>query len=368
MPHIFSPITINGLEIRNRFVRSATGESMAPDDGSITDDLIEIYRALADGGCGLIITGHTFVKANGRAGFGMTGLHDDSLIPGWKRLVDSVHEAESKIVVQLNHAGRQTHPKIVGETPVAPSPVAAEGASFTPRELTHDDILDLIDCYAQAARRAKEAGFDGVQIHCAHGYLLSEFISPHTNRRTDSWGGSEENRARMLLEVLQAIRAQVGDGYPVMVKLNALDFLDYGLTLDMSTGIAKRLEAAGIDAIEVSAGMAVTVDKIVRKGIDSPDKEAYFEDEVKAFRAAVDAPLMMVGGMRSRGVMERVLGEGTADFISLCRPFIREPNLANKFKTGAIDRVACTSCNLCSSVRRKGKLRCMAVEKAGAGD
>ena len=363
MPSILDPFTINTMQVPNRFVRSATGESMAPDDGSITDDITEIYRALAEGGCGLIITGHVFVKANGRAGFGMTGIDKDELVPGWRRLVDVVHQTDSKIAMQINHAGRQTNPKVIGETPVAPSPVQAEGAQFTPRELTGEEIVELIDCYAQAARRAKEAGFDGVQIHCAHGYLLSEFISPHTNRRSDEWGGSEEKRGRMLMEVYKAVRAAVGDAFPVMVKLNAEDFLDDGLTLDMSTAIARTLTAAGIDAIEISGGMAVTADKIVRKGIDAPDKEAYFEPQVKAFRAAVDAPLMMVGGLRSRSVMDRVLGEGTADFVSLCRPFIREPDLANRFKTGEIEQVACVSCNLCSSARRRGPLRCILAER-----
>jgi len=367
MSKLFDPITINELTIPNRFVRSATGESMAEEDGSITDGLVEIYRDLAQGGCGLIITGHTFVKRNGRASFGMTGIDQDELVPGWARLVDAVHETDSKIAMQINHAGRQTHPKIIGETPVAPSPVAPEGSSFTPRELTGDEILDLIDCYGKAAARAKEAGFDAVQIHCAHGYLLSECISPHTNRRTDEWGGSEANRARAMLEVYRTVRSTVGDDYPVTVKLNAVDFLDDGLTLEMSIGIAKQLEKAGMDAIEISAGMAVNAEKIVRKGIDSPEQEAYFESFVKEFRQAVDVPLMMVGGMRSRSVMDRVLDDGTADFVSLCRPFIREADLANKFRSGEIDKVGCTSCNMCSSVRRRGKLRCILLEKQGGG-
>ncbi len=366
MSQLFSPFVVNGMRLANRFVRSATGESMAPDDGRVTDELIEIYRALAQGGCGLIITGHSFVRADGRAGFGMTGLDKDELIPGWKRLVQVVHETESKIAIQLNHAGRQTHPRIIGQTPVAPSPVPASGAGFVPRQLTSDEIRSLIDAFAAAARRAMEAGFDAVQIHCAHGYLLSEFISPHTNRRDDEWGGTEENRRRMLVETYRAIRREVGPGYPVLVKLNAEDFLDDGLTLDMSLNIARALEAEGIDAIEVSAGMAVTVDKIVRKNIRSPEDEAYFEPQVKAFRKAVSVPLIMVGGLRSRAVMERVLREGTADLVSLCRPFIREPDLANKFERGEIERVACVSCNLCSSVRRRGALRCIAAEKEAA--
>ena len=363
MPTLFDPITINGLTTANRFVRSATGESMAPDDGSVTDDIIDIYRGLAQGGVGLIISGHTFVKANGRAGFGMTGMDSDDLIPGWRRLVEVVHETESAIAMQLNHAGRQTTPKVIGETPVAPSPVSAEGSGFTPRQLAPHEIEDIIQCFAKSAARAREAGFDAVQIHCAHGYLLSEFISPHTNRRDDEWGGSEENRARMLLEVYNAIRAAVGPEYPVTIKLNAVDFLDDGLTLDMSSAIARPLDDAGIDAIEISAGMAVTADKIVRKNIDCPEAEAYFLPFAREFKKVTSAPIMLVGGLRSRGVMESILAEGSADFVSLCRPFIREPDLVNKFHRGEIDKVGCTSCNLCGSPRRRGKLRCMALEK-----
>ena len=363
MPTLFDPITLNGLTIGNRFVRSATGESMAPDDGSVTDEIIEIYRSLAQGGVGLIISGHTFVKANGRAGFGMTGVDRDDLVPGWKRLVEVVHETESAIAMQLNHAGRQTNPKVIGEMPVAPSPVPADGAGFTPMELAVEEIQDIIECFGRAAARARAAGFDAVQIHCAHGYLLSQFISPHTNKRTDEWGGSEDNRARMLLEVYKAIRAAVGQDYPVMVKLNAVDFIEDGLTLDMSLRIAQRLNDAGIDAIEISAGMAVTADKIIRKNIDLPEAEAYFLPFAREFRKVTSAPIMLVGGLRSRGVMEGVMAEGSADFVSLCRPFIREPDLVNKFQRREIDKVGCTSCNLCGSPRRRGKLRCMALEK-----
>ena len=365
MSKLFEPITVNGLHIPNRFVRSATGESMAADDGGITEDIVDIYRALAEGGVGLIISGHTFVKANGRAGLGMTGIDSDELIPGWHRLVAAVHAADSKIAMQLNHAGRQTNPKIIGDRPVAPSSVPAEGSGFIPRELGGEEIEDIIKCFGKAAARARAAGFDAVQIHCAHGYLLSEFISPHTNRRTDEWGGSEDGRARMLMEVYAAIRTAVGDDYPVMVKLNAVDFLDDGLTIEMSTAIAKRLQDAGIDAIEISAGMAVTADKIVRKGIDSPEDEAYFMPFAREFKRAVSVPIMLVGGMRSRIVMEHVVAEGLAEFVSLCRPFIREPDLVRKLQSGEIDRAGCTSCNLCGSPRRRGKLRCVLLEKQG---
>jgi len=349
MSVLFTPIRIGGLYVPNRFVRSATGEGMCEPDGRATEALAALYRALGRGGCGLIVSGHTFVRADGKASDGMMGTHTDDMIPGLRRIVDAVHESDARVLCQLNHAGRQTSAeRIGGATPVAPAAIRCRANRTTPRALDADEIEPLIDAYADAAARCREAGFDGVQLHCAHGYLMSEFISPHTNRREDAWGGSAEKRARFPLETLRRVRAAVGADYPVLIKLNSEDFLPDGLTLEESSALAAKLEAEGIGAIEVSGGMAVTASRIVRKGIDSEEKEAYFADSCRAFRACVSVPLICVGGLRSLAVMERLVADGAADMVSLCRPLVRQPDLPNLFHTGAVARADCISCNQCT--------------------
>ena len=359
MSVLFSPFQIGTLRLKNRFVRSATCERMCPADGRVTPDLVEFYRRLASGGTGLIVTGHAFVRADGRAGEGMMGVDSDDLIPGLRELVAAAHEEGAAIVCQLNHSGRQSRPEVLGgRQPVAPSVVTDRASGITPRELSPEEIEGLVTCYAAAAERCRQAGFDGVQLHCAHGYLMSEFISPYTNRRTDAWGGSLERRARFPLEVLRRIRKRLGRDFPVLVKLNAEDFIEGGLTLEESCRIGQMLEAEGIDAIEVSAGMAETVEKIVRKNIDTEDKEAYFLPQVRAFRRHVRVPLICVGGLRSRSVMERIIESGDADLVSLSRPLIREPDLPLKFERGVSDRAECVSCGCCTNDAR-GWLACV---------
>ncbi|MBL7222827.1 MAG: NADH:flavin oxidoreductase [Candidatus Brocadiae bacterium] len=354
MSILFTPTRLGTLDVANRFVRSATGEGMCEADGAVTAALVDVYRALAVGGTGLIVTGHSFVRADGKAGAGMTGVHSDAMLPGLSALVGAVHETSAKVVCQLNHAGRQTQPEAIGgATPVAPSAVTNPANCVTPRELEAEEIEPLIEAYVDAAERCRRAGFDGVQLHCAHGYLMSEFISPHTNRRDDEWGGSVAARARFPLEVLRRIRSRLGREFPVLVKLNAEDFIAGGLILEESCAIGGLLEAEGIDAIEISAGMAETVERIMRKDITTEEQEAYFLPYARAFRQHVSVPLLCVAGLRSLAVMEQVVEGGAADMVSLCRPLIREPDLPAKFAAGSSRRATCISCNQC--VRGPGK-------------
>jgi len=358
MSIVFTPARIGTLEVPNRIVRSATGEKMCTPEGRVTPALEQFYARLARGGTGLIITGHSFVRADGKASEGMMGVHADRMLPGLRALVDAVHDAGSLVVCQLNHAGRQTRPELIGgKRPVAPSAVRDRASGIVPRALDADEIEPLVESYVAAARRCRQAGFDGVQLHCAHGYLMSEFISPYTNRRSDGWGGSLEARARFPLEVLRRIRAEHGREYPVLVKLNAEDFIEGGLTLEESCRIAAMLEDEGVNAIEISAGMAETVDKIVRTKIDAPEKEGYFVPYAREFRNHVGVPLLCVGGFRSLGVMEATLAGGAADFVSLCRPLIREPDLPKKLREGAATRATCVSCNCCGP-DPEGRLAC----------
>lgn len=347
MAKLFEQTEINGMALANRFVRSATWEGMAGEDGSVTPKLTDCMVNLAKGGVGLIISSHAYVHRAGQAGPWQLGVYSDDLIPGLTAMADAVHKNNGKIVMQLAHAGFFANAKLTGQPPFAVSEV--EGFAKAPRkELNAQDIVEIEEAFAAAAIRAKKAGFDGVQIHSAHGYLLSQFLSPAFNRRTDKYGGAIENRALALIETLRAVRNSVGRGYPVLVKMNSGDFMEHGLTIEDSIQVGKMLEDGGIDAIELSGGV-LTGGKLSpsRMGIHSEDKEAYFRQEARAFRDKVNVPLILVGGNRSINMAECLISDGTADYISMSRPLIREPGLINRWKSGDLAKSACLSDNQC---------------------
>lgn len=363
MSIMFEASEINGVQLANRFVRSATWEAMASKSGGCTSRLIDLMADLAAGGVGLIISGHTYVSPEGQAGAGQLGVYRDELIPGLQAMTKAVHEKGGKIVMQLTHAGYFAFAKLTGQTPMAPSSV--EGFAKTPRrEMTLEDIQSVVKAFGAAAKRAQRAGFDGVQIHSAHGYLLSQFLSPAFNQRRDQYGGDIRNRARALIEVLGSIRDAVGNEYPVLVKLNCRDFIENGLTLEDSLQVGVMLEENGINAIELSGGVLVG-GKLSpsRMGIKTEDKEAYFRDDARAFKKHIDVPLILVGGNRSFQVAEQLVTEGIADFISMSRPLIREPDLINRWKSGDLKRSACDSDNLCFGPAVKGEGMYCVTEK-----
>ena len=345
---------INGMQLANRFVRSATWEGMAAEDGKVTPKLIELMTSLAKGGLGLIITSHAYVHQYGQAVPWQLGVYSDELIPGLREMTGAVHDKGGKIVLQLAHAGFFANAKLTGQTPMAVSPV--EGIAKSPRkEMTVADIRVITKAFGEAAERAKSAGFDGVQIHSAHGYLLSQFLSPMFNHRRDEYGGDIQNRARALMEVLKSVRDTVGKNYPVLVKINCQDFVENGLNLEDSVQIGQMLANNGIDAIEVSGGILISRKlSPTRMGIKSEEKEAYYQTEARAFKEKIDVPLIVVGGMRSFAVAERLVNEGIADYISISRPLIREPDLINRWKTGDLRKAACVSDNQCFGPGMKG--------------
>jgi len=347
----WTPLGIGTVTVPNRFVRSATHDYMAGEDGTVTEQQVELYGELAAGETGLIITGHAFVLPSGKASPRQTAIFDDAFIPGLARIAEAVHAHPSRIFAQLAHAGRQTKMKLIGGTPLFPSAVHDPVSGNTPRELTPGEIRDLIRAFAAAGRRAERAGYDGVQLHVAHGYLLSAFISPHTNRRTDEWGGSLTNRARVVVEIVRGIKDEAGGGFPVMVKLNSTDFLAGGLTLNESVEIAALLEAAGIDAIEVSGGIAESRTGSVWPGLRDESGEGYFISAASSIKAAVRIPVSGLGGIRTLAVAERFIADGLVDLISMSRPFIRDPGLVRAFRTGKAVKSSCISCNKCFNPR-----------------
>jgi 2,4-dienoyl-CoA reductase-like NADH-dependent reductase (Old Yellow Enzyme family) len=361
MSILFTPVKIGPLSIPNRFVRSATHEYMADDEGHVRPDQIELLRRLAEGEVGLIITGHAFVQPSGKASPRQTAVYDDRFIAGLARIPEAVHGFPSRVFLQIAHAGRQTKEKLCGCVPVSPSAVYDPVSKVMPRELAGEEIHALIADFVAAVGRAKRAGFDGVQLHAAHGYLISSFLSPHTNRRTDEWGGPVENRARVLLDVLRGVKEACGREFPAIVKLNSTDFLQGGLTVDDAVEIARLLEAAGIDGIEVSGGMAEAGRGSVWPGLRGEADEGYFVENAARIKKAVGVPVFGLGGIRTLAAAEKIVAEGRADLVSLSRPFIRDPFLVKHFREGLVAKSECISCNKCFNPRG---IRCAELAKA----
>jgi 2,4-dienoyl-CoA reductase-like NADH-dependent reductase (Old Yellow Enzyme family) len=330
---------------------------MADEDGYPRVQLMDLYRNLVTGGVGLIITGHMFVHPSGKCHPEMTGIYSDQLILGLAQLAEAVHALGGKIAVQINHGGMQCASECVVDA-IAPSAVDAPVSRRSAREIGRDEIHILIEAYAQAARRAREAGFDAVQLHGAHGYLINQFLSPAINRRRDEWGGSFENRLRFLKEVVQTVRGQVGREYPVFIKFGMVDGLEAGLDLKNGAEIVARMADLGLDGVEISGGIGGKGVINVRKGIRKSEDEGYFLPLVRKARQSTRLPIAVVGGFRSREVMENVLNNGEADFISLCRPLISEPDFPNRLRAGATEKSRCIASNNCWAETRGVGIAC----------
>jgi 2,4-dienoyl-CoA reductase-like NADH-dependent reductase (Old Yellow Enzyme family) len=360
---LFETTTLNGMTLKNRFVRSATAEGMATEDGAATPRLINLMVELVEGGVGLIITGHTYVTKRGQATPWQLGIYDDKLIPGLRKMTDAVHKRDGKIVAQLAHSGLRANPKLIDGAPLAPT--AMEGLNeVVAQEMTSEDINATVEAFGNAAGRARKVGFDGVQIHAAHSYLLSQFLSPAFNLRKDAYGGTIENRARILVEVVEAIQERVGKDYPLLIKINSRDFLEGGLELEDSIRAGAMLKDVGLDAIEISGGTYASGELVpIRKGIKKEKDEAYFKSEARAFKEQIDLPIILVGGIRSFHIAEGIVNDHIADYISMCRPLIREPGLINRWRSGDLSRATCISDTKCLRPALTGKGVYCVVEK-----
>jgi len=366
MSRLFESTSLNSMTLKNRFVRSATWEGMAAEDGSCTPQLRDLMAQLAQGDVGLIISSYSYVLPEGKVRIGQLGIYKDEHISGLREITQDAHRYGSRIAVQLVHGGVFSDAAFTGRIPLGPSHVPNLVES-PHEEMSIAYIEGVVEAFGQAARRAKEAGFDAVQVHGAHGYLHSQFLSPAFNRRTDAYGGSLENRARVLLETLKAIRASVGPDFPVLIKMNCLDFLDGGLALEESLQVGDLLERQGIDAIELSGGTTIS-GKLgpVRSGVKTEKQEAYFRAEAKAFKERVQVPLMLVGGIRSFQTAEQLIEEGYADYISMSRPFVREPDLVKRWGSGDRRKARCISDSRCRDAAFSGEgIYCVVEQKKG---
>ncbi len=389
---VFAPANIAGITLQNRLIRSATHESMADEAGAPTEGLEKLYVRLAKGSAGAIITGYAGVQKDGKSSLlNMLMIDRDELIPSYRKLTNKVHEYGVPIILQIAHCGRQTRSALTGLPTVAPSPlkdfIFNEG---TPHELEEHEIETIIDNFVAAAERAKKAGFDGVQLHLAHGYLLAQFLSGYTNRRKDRWGGSTENRFRIVSEILDRIRKQL-DNYPVFAKINTYDSRPGGMRLEEAVKISRLLESSKCDAIEVSSGVVEEGLSIMR-GADPPVKallkssfrfsampamlktlaapfisfamrspkpyRGYNLEAANTIKQAISIPVITVGGLHELPDITSALESGKTDYISMSRPFIIEPDVVRKFREGKQQASRCIMCNYCALMIEVDRVKC----------
>lgn len=392
MKTVFEYTQIAGIKLKNRVIRSATYEGMADENGFPTEKLKNLYIRLAKGGVGAIITGFTVVQADGKSSASTDAMIDnDKSILAYKEITDTVHEYGTPIIMQISHCGRQTRSPITGMPIVAPS--ALRDTFFNedmPEELSEDKINEIINNFVSAIIRARKAGFDGVQLHLAHGYLLSEFLSSYTNHRKDRWGGSTENKYRIIDEIFKKAKEQVDD-YPILVKINAHDGRKSGMRIEEAVKIAQMLEDSGCAAIEVSCGTAEdglytmrgkklpveaameyvfkyknipgfvkTIAKPILKAIMKQPKPLlkYNLDAATRIKKAVSIPVIVVGGINNMDDIDDIIKNKNMDFVSMCRPFIIEPDIVNKFNKGTQTRSKCIMCNYCIMIAEEKPLKC----------
>jgi 2,4-dienoyl-CoA reductase-like NADH-dependent reductase (Old Yellow Enzyme family) len=358
MPVLFEPIKIGNIEMRNRFMRSATYYALADDKGFVGEASVALMKSLAVNDVGLIVTGYAYVQSNGQCFNDQNGIQDDDHISGYRKVTRAVHDSGGKIVMQIAHGGIGSRwiEQIGGDLVAVSMPEEESEKDPKPREMTDADIEGIIHAFGQAARRVQEAGFDGVQIHGAHGYLVTQFLSPYHNRRKDKWGGSLENRMRFVIETIREIKKRVDDDFPVMIKLR--------LTIEEGMDVAKALEKEGISHIEISHGSLDAANRRMSTGITEPGQQAYMLPDAQKIRESTSIALGLVGGMRSPSVMEQIIQAGTVDSISISRPLIREPDLISQWKKGSRKTADCISCGRCFNRKdRKMHIHCAQIKQ-----
>lgn len=389
---VFERVSMAGISLKNRIIRSATHEGMADSSGAPTEKLKKLYIRLAKGGVGALITGYAGIQPDGKTCFvNMTMMDRDELIPAYKDITDAVHEHNTPIIMQLAHCGRQTRSKVTGLPTVAPSAIRDPFyCEEKPRELSEDGIHEIIDNFVAAIERAKLAGFDGAQLHMAHGYLLAQFLSSHANRRKDRWGGSTENKYQIVGEIFQRAREKVGD-FPILAKINGHDGRRKGMRVNEAVLIAQMLEKSGCSAIEVSGGVIADQLGIIRgkqlpaeavmaytykykwlpgiaKKIAIPFAKnlipqprpirKYNLDAAIQIKKTVSIPVIVVGGIHSLDDIHGIIRKTDIDCVSMSRPFIIETDIVSKFQDGRQTQSKCIMCNYCSIIHESLPLKC----------
>ena len=323
MPGLFDPIAVGPTWLRNRIVMPPMANNRATEDGRMTDWHVEHYGKRA-AGLGLMIVEHSYVQPDGLVNRNQTGIHDDEMLEGLSRVVGAVHAAGAPIVIQLTHGGSQTTTNLIGKQPLGPSDVRVPGGTEDPRPFTLEEIDQLVASFVAAARRAKAAGFDGVEVHGAHGYLLNQFLSPLTNKRTDEYGGSPEKRMALPLRVVREVKAAVGDRMVVLFRLGGDDGVEGGLTINDAVPIAQALVGAGVDLIDVSGGF---------QGSRPPKfhgKMGYFVPLATEVKKAVKVPVLVTGGISDPNYADELVRSRRTDLVGVGRAMLTDPLWAVK--------------------------------------
>lgn len=349
MKTLFEKAKLGNILLKNRFVRSATWENMTTEDGHLTKELYDIYENLARSEVGLIITGYANTIKEEQPNHGMMGIYNDSFINEYKKLTELVHKFDSKIVMQLAYGGTKTTYNVGKRLIYAPSEIAERGTGVMGKAMTKEDIDLVVNAFADAAKRIQESGFDGVEIHGAHTYLINQFLSPYYNKRTDEYGGSLENRMRFLVEIYYKMREKVGNDFAILVKLTSSEFFQGGLTFDETRLICKKLESIGVDGIDISGNIHGKAKSMVGEEFDGYklQEEGYFLEYAKIISKEVEMPIMTVGGFKDINKIEKILNESNIEFFGLSRPLLAEPDLIKRWKSGDRKKASCLSCSKC---------------------
>ena len=346
---LFEKTNTLGFEMKNRFIRSATWENMTTETGHMTDELYDVYETLAKNEVGAIITGYANIVVEEQPNAGMMGIYDDSFIEEYQELTRRVHAHGSTLILQVAYGGTKTTYQVGERTIFAPSAVAELTTNTMGKEMTREEIKYIVGAFGDAATRAKASGFDAIQIHGAHTYLINQFLSPYYNRRQDEYGGSLENRMRFLVEIYEAMRANVGADYPILVKLTATDFFEGGLTFDETKIICQTLENIGVNGIELSGNVHGKARGLVGQTFDNIEikAEGYFSEYGRIISELVNIPIITVGGFSTLEAMQTILNETNIEYFSISRPLLAEPNLIKRWLEGNTSKVKCVRCSRC---------------------
>ncbi|MGQ9536141.1 MAG: oxidoreductase [Actinomycetota bacterium] len=343
-PSLWGPVRIGGLKLRNRAVMPAMGTGYASTRGEVTERLIAYLRTRAEGGAGLIITEVMAVHPLGKGFASELGIHDDFFLPGLAELTRAVKKAGAAVAAQLHHAGRETFPQVIGDKPVAPSPIPSRALGQVPRALTREEIGELVACYAAAARRAREAGFDAVEVHGAHGYLVNQFLSPYSNQREDEYGGDEYGRFRFARDVVRAIKEEAGRDFPVIFRFSASEDVKGGYDLDYILPLLPLLVEDGVDAFHVSRGVYDSPGNPTCPGLHHPD--GLNVENAARVKGAVNVPVIVVGKLHDPRLAGEVVSSGRADLVAFGRQHLADPHFLAKAMEGRYEDIRpCLSCN-----------------------
>ncbi|MGL5655927.1 MAG: NADH:flavin oxidoreductase [Fusobacteriaceae bacterium] len=342
MKTIFETTNFKNLTMKNRLFRGALWEELATDDGHLTPELSSIYEEIAKGGVGTILTGYAYISENIKPNTKMLGIYSDKFIPEYQKFTKKIHDLGSNIIMQVAYGNDLAH-------------------SIKNEEISKNDIKNIINLFTEAAIRVKKSGFAGIELHAGHGYILSQFLSSKHNTRNDEYGGSIDNRGRIIFEIVDCIRKAVGPDFPILIKINSQDFLnESGYTEEDSLFICKKLSEIGIDAIEITGGdetFSEVLDNNLgparKKIFGNKEKESYFRNFAKKLSLEINIPVILIGGNRSIEVMNEILNDSNISYFSLSRPLTCEPNLINRWTEGDSTPSKCVSCNQCYSTYGK---------------